>query len=377
MLRKLTKDVVQGRSVLLIVDYNIQIKDGIPVCTYKIDQTFDTIRFITNSGCRILTISTHLGRPSNRKEYSTRPIYNYLQGIFNDIQFVTIDEHLLNRLSSSTTNNSKLMIHFTDNARYYEEETLIRFYNGYDVIVNDSFGSAHRPAPYCAYPGYLLEREVKGLQEAKKSDLVIMGGSKIKDKLRILEKFSCTVFVGGGLATTIMNSLGMVVGNRSIREEYNNRKIKDRIMFIKDELCSIPDNKIVMPVDFLTLDNSGKCSVKKYNEIKDEDQCIDVGPDSLKLLEKLLEKSTSVFWNGPLGKIEDKQATSTAKTIELLKGCNARSYVGGGETLSAVLESGDISSFRHLSTGGGAMLQFLSGESMPGIDSVSEKSKSN
>jgi phosphoglycerate kinase len=379
---------IYGNKILLAVDYNVPISHSIVDCAFKIDQTMPTIQYILSQDPKLLVITTHLGRPSNTKEYSTIPIFKYLKSIIDIIEYKTIEE-----LNCDAEESQRL--YFTDNLRYYSPESLESYYSKFDIIINDAFGSSHRKTPYKSYAGLLMIKEIEKLSKCEDSNLLVMGGSKINEKLKILEIYKKRVYLGGCLSLSIYKSLGFEIGKGTKFENYNvssilgrisehlkknlkinnfskeaesNETIKAKDVNIND--VHIKSGEIILPVDFLVI-NNGKYEMKNFNEILESDTCIDLGEKSIQLLKGLIEEvETNIFMNGPLGKFEDERAISTREIIKSLENRNA--ILGGGETLTAVLKYSKIEKFAHISTGGGALLDFINKMKMPGIENIYE-----
>lgn len=371
---------LEGKDVLLVVDYNVQIINGKIACPYKIDQTFRTIDYIIKSGFLRLTIASHLGRPKNAGECPMDPVHEYLRRHVRNLRFRSVAEYLEDRYIQDEKGRDGGHLEFSpgegifmvDNIRHYDEEALARFYKLFDVIVSDAFGCAHRSTPFRAYAGLLMAKEVAELEAAAGSDLVIMGGAKIADKLKILENFNARIFVGGCLSQTILKSLGHEMGGRSRCEEYDNRNILGRIVQGGASSDS-PADAIILPVDYLVIDGSGACLTRGFDGIRKDDECIDIGERSLEVLRVLIAQSKRIFWNGPVGKMEDAKARGTGQLVKMLESSAASVVLGGGETLAAACQFSRLERFRHVSTGGGAMLQFLSGGHMPGLAGIIQK----
>lgn len=365
-MRSLGDAPLRGKDVLLVADYNVQVEDGRPVCSYKIDQTLPTIRYILDAGCRSLTIASHMGRPSSRDEFSMRPVYEYLRGVFSSLKY---------RECSQKVGNGTGGIFMTDNLRYYGDEELSEFYGSFGTIVSDAFGSAHRKTPFRGFAGLLMAREIEKLGAIRNCDLVIMGGAKISDKLRIMETFGGTIFAGGCLGLTLLKTLGVEVGGRSKCEVYGGEALRSRLVAgTEPGDARVTGHErpgaIILPADFRVVENGGACKVKRYDEISEDDECIDIGPSSIECLRELVGRSRSIFWNGPVGKIEDDRCGGTSTLVDILQDCGADVVAGGGETLGMVLRHSSVEKFAHVSTGGGAMLQFLGGGAMPGIENL-------
>lgn len=340
---------LDGKRVLLIVDYNTKdiyssdsyetdngIPDStIPVSVFKIDQTLPTIEYIIEKNPKEFFITTHMGRPEEKhsdkkRSCTTQLAYFYLCRHF-DIGYARICEW-------EGRSGNKLKIYFGDNCRYYSQEELTDFYKNFDVIVNDAFGCAHRETRFRGYAGLLMEKEVKALSEFGR-DLAIIGGEK-REKLKIVDKFRNT-FVGGALW----------------KEVKENEKVKT-------------------PVDFL-LENG---EIKKRKEIEGEnmskekiskENIKDIGPESKKILWEMIDQAKFILFNGALG-----FGNSTAELTEKLRRCKGRVLIGGGETAAAVMKilgpnfkCGETG-ICHVSTGGGVLLSYFNGDSLPGVESV-------
>lgn len=346
---------IGGKNVLIIVDYNVQIVDGQMMSTFKVDQTVETIRVAMSKSPKALAICTHLGRPESRKEYSTIPIFNYLSSIFERLRYVEIET-----IVGSGLEHGDLV--FTDNSRYYSHEQRSEFYGTFDLIVNDAFGCAHRPVSCRAYAGLLMEREVRALKSLKHCDLLIMGGAKISDKLKLLERFSCKIFLSGCLGVSVLKHMGLEVGGRSLCADYDSSHIVGRVS----------SGEVILPVDFKVQECGGEYMTKDRDCIESTDAIIDIGTKSAAILMDLVDRSKMIFWNGPVGKFEDPQASATGQLVQKLATSGSKVLVGGGETTCAILSYSSVDKFHHVSTGGGALLCFLCGEKMPGIESIYE-----
>lgn len=368
------KTKCKGKNVLLIVDYNLKTnKAGSLRSTYKIDQTFSSIRSILDKNPQSLTICSHLGRPKNKNSNSTIPIYKYLQQKIPNIKYVTIKE-ILKKYSNTIDDERNILlgIIFTDNSRYYNEKTLKEFYGNFDVIINDAFGCSHRKNYYNkAHPGILMQKEIHKTKNMPNFDLVIIGGSKIKDKLKYINNITGRIFLGGGLAISILKELSYEIGNNSIYSKFNIKELKKTVILDGNIVVSNESNNmVILPVDFLVINKNGEYTQKDYKNILENDVIIDVGDKSIDLINQNIKSAKSVFWNGPIGKYEDKNAVGTKKLIRTLELSSAKILIGGGESLDAVEKYSNTTKFYHVSTGGGAMLHLISGLKMPGLESL-------
>lgn len=327
-----------NKKVLLIADYNTKDLSN----HFKIQQTIPTIRKVLEKFPRVLFIVTHRGRPKTPEEFSTIPIYQILKDtVLIKLKYSQISCYCDESHPSSIADEHQFPvpeIYFGDNTRYYSDNELIRFYSLFDTIINDAFGTVHRPSTFTGYAGLLLQSEVKVLSSAREFDLLIIGGAKVDEKIKAIKRFNGKVFLGGLLKYRSHESTG--------------------------------STGLILPIDFKVIDKSGKLIVKVLEDLEDADTVIDIGKMSIEALLKEVEKSKSILWNGPLGKFEDERATSTRLLVQGLAKCQAKVVAGGGETLTAIQKYSDVNKFSHVSTGGGAMLAFLGDGSLPGLKSV-------
>lgn len=323
------------KKILLIVDFNM--KDF--KAPYKIDQTIPTIEYIINKGPSQLYIITHLGRPKNKEEYPTLPIYEILKEKLCqwEIEYKPIEAFL------TTPHETKKGVAFGDNLRHYKEEQMNKLYEQFEIIVNDSFGTIHRNMQFRGYAGLLMEKEITILESAKECDLLIIGGAKADEKMKIARDFNVKAFFGGLIGLTKTEA----------------------------EVSDL-DEKITYPIDYKVVEN-GKVVIKKRKEITETENVIDIGPMSVERILEAIDKKKNILWNGPLGKFEDRNADSTRKIVQKLAKSTAKVITGGGETVTAIHEYSSIKDFYHVSTGGGAMLKYLSGGVLPGLQTITEE----
>lgn len=348
-----------NKSVLLIADYNVSISNGKIKSAFKINETLKTIKYIQDQSPKAFYIVTHLGRPKSRNECDLKPIFEYLS------RFIPC----INQKEIKDFNNKSQGIFFCDNSRYYLEGELKEFYSHFNVIVNDAFGCSHRPMPVKTCAGFLMQKEISALESVKNCDFLIIGGAKAKDKIELVKHFNSITFLGGLLAVGLMRSMGceMGIGDEIIDHLAFSNRIKSQF-----NCDNINNSKysIYLPVDFMVITKTNSYIIRNTNEILETDTIIDIGQQSIDLIKKLSKKSKLIFWNGPVGKFEDENAKSTGEIVKLLVESDAKVVVGGGETLVAAEEYSENEKFYHVSTGGGAMLNYLSGQVMPGIESL-------
>ena len=384
------KDLNQ-KIVLLRLDLNVPIKQGMITDETRIDKILPTIQFLLMEKSKILIIS-HVGRPKGNinKDLSLKPICENLEKkIKKKIQLVSDDIFKLKRKDLFKDPDNQIV--FLENIRFYREEEnndlnfskhLASFA---DLFVNDAFSCSHRAhASVCkvteflpSYAGLQLETEINALKkvttEIKKPVTFIIGGSKISTKIGIIKnlipKFNNIIFVGG-MANNILNFNGNKIG-KSIKED-NCGKIINEIFDTSKKYSCI----ITYPEDVMVGKNmEDKSKKKELNEITDDDLILDIGPKTTKKIKDIIEKSKTVLWNGPAGYFENPNFANgsyeIAKTIiKKNKSKSIYSVVGGGDTIAVLNQINAIKNFNFVSTAGGAFLEYLEGKELPGIKAL-------
>ena len=385
MIRKLSiddvdKGVFEGRRVFVRVDFNVPIENGKVADDYRIRKALNTIDYLMNSGAKLI-LASHLGRPKGKRvpELSLRPVAEHLSHLLGkEVKFAEdcVGEPALRVVSSLSAGEVALL----ENLRFHKGETendpqfVEQLADLTDVYVNDAFGTAHRKhASVYGLPqriedrfaGLLMKRELEYLGRVRENPerpfVSIIGGAKVKDKIGVLEKLVKTsdyLLIGGAMAYTFLLAKGISVGNSLIDEGH--------IDFARDFVSRYGD-KVILPVDHVISD--GK-EIRVSSEIPDGFAGYDIGPETIRLFQSKIEGSRMVFWNGPLGMFEkgefSKGTFSIARFLASYKG--AIRVLGGGDTVSAIHAAGiGDEEFEHVSTGGGATLEFLSGKELPAI----------
>jgi len=384
------KDLNQ-KIVLLRLDLNVPIKQGIITDETRIDKILPTIQFLLMEKSKILIVS-HVGRPKGNinKELSLKPICENLEKkIRKKIQLVSDDIFKLKRKDFFKDPDNQII--FLENIRFYREEEnndlnfskhLASFA---DLFVNDAFSCSHRShASVCkvaeflpSYAGLQLETEVNALKkvtsEIKKPITFIIGGSKISTKIGIIKnlipKFNNIIIVGG-MANNILNFNGNKIG-KSIKEDNCEKIINEIFDTSKKYSCLITYPEDVMVGKHM----EDKSKKKELNEITDDDLILDIGPKTTKKIKDIIEKSKTVLWNGPAGYFENPNFANgsyeIAKTIvKKNKSKSIYSVVGGGDTIAVLNQINAIKNFNFVSTAGGAFLEYLEGKELPGIKAL-------
>jgi 3-phosphoglycerate kinase len=365
---------LRGKRVLVRVDFNVPVKDGKVADDTRIRASLPTIQHILEKGGKAVLVS-HLGRPDGKpnEKYSLKPVAGRLS------------ELLKRPVDFGEPKGGELTL--LENVRFdageeANDEALAKKLAGYgDVYVNDAFGTAHRAHASTAgvtkffkqsAAGFLIDKEIqylgKILQNPDKPFVAIMGGSKVSDKILILEQLARkvdTILVGGGMAYTLLKAQGKPVGASKVEA--------DRLDLAKKILGQA---RIVLPVDHVAahkFDAAAKTQV--VADVPEGWMGLDIGPKSVELFKSELSKAKTVLWNGPVGVFEmDPFAQGTkalAEHLASMKG--ATTVVGGGDTAAAVEKFGVADKMSHVSTGGGASLEFLEGKTLPGIAALSDK----
>jgi len=396
---KLTIDdiEIQGKLVLTRVDFNVPLEGEKVANDKRIRAALPTIQHIIEKGGKLVLMS-HLGRPKGKKvpELSLKPCVSVLSNLLGkEVSFINDCVGKVVESAVKKMGNGDVLL--LENLRYYQEETendpdfAKRLACIGDIYVNDAFGTAHRAhastegvthyIDKCA-SGYLLMKEIEFLgtlmENPKKPFVAVLGGAKITGKIDVIENLLPKVdhlIIGGGMAYTFFKAMGFEIG-KSLLE-------KDKIELAK----TILDNggeKVVLPVDSIVSDfvdfktkKTGPLHIAKRDEISADQIGLDIGPGSVELFQDILKTANTVVWNGPMGVFEIKEtAKGTYAVANILAGITqkgANTIVGGGDSASAVKNAGVADEISHVSTGGGASLEFLEGKVLPGVAALTDK----
>ena len=374
---------LNNKKVLIRVDFNVPIKDGIITDDTRIKESLKTINYAINNNAKVILMS-HLGRikeESDKLKNTLKPVSIRLSELLNkQVIFVpnTRGEELEEKINNLQSGDVLLM----ENTRFEDlpdkkesknNEELGKYWASLgDIYINDAFGTAHRAhasnvgiaSHLPSGIGFLIEKELDNLLPAinnpSKPFTVILGGAKVSDKIGVIEnivKKADYILIGGGMAFTFLKSKGIEIGSSLLDEE--------SIDFCK-KILKENEDKIILPIDVVT--DVKECFI---TDITKEEKGLDIGSKTVKLFKQYLDNSKTIIWNGPVGMFEEEKYSNGTKGIcEILKGIDAVKIAGGGDTASAVKNFGYESAFTHISTGGGASLELLEGKILPGIDII-------
>ena len=383
----------KGKRVFVRVDFNVPIRDGKISEDYRIRRVIPTIDYLVERGAKVI-LGSHLGRPKGivMPELSLSPIADRLSELLGkSVKFTgkVTGPEVKESLESLADGEVMLL----ENLRFHKEETdndpkFSKTLSSYaDIYVNDAFGTSHRKhaSTYgmaanfqIKVAGFLVSRELKFLTRLREDPdrpfIVIVGGGKIKDKIHALQSLidkADKVLLGGGVAYTFLKAKGVKIGNSIVED--------DQVAWAKDALSTY-GKKIHLPVDHVvanSLEKRKTCMVVD-GSIPDELQGFDIGPKTAAKYNHQIKGTGSIFWSGPMGVFEvgdfSAGTTQLARAVALATWRGATTVVGGGETIASIRKAEVLDSeITHISTGGGALLEFLGGDELPGISILNDR----
>lgn len=394
-MKKTVRDIdVSGKKVLVRCDFNVPMKDGAITDDIRITSAMPTIEYLVENGAKVILMS-HMGRPKGeaKPEFSLKPVADRLSELLGkDVIFAASDVVVDDSVKAAADALQAGQVMLLENVRYRKEETKNEEpFTGQlaslgEIFVNDAFGTAHRAhcstaglAEYMpSVSGFLIEKEVKflgdALEDPARPFVAIMGGAKVGDKIPVIEnllkKVDCLI-IGGGMSYTFFKAMGYEIGT-SILDEAS-LELAPELMKKAEEYGV----KLLLPVDAVCAEefsNDSPKAVFDRDKIPADMMGMDIGPETIKLYKEAIADAKTVVWNGPCGVFEMPNfAEGTKAVAAALASSDAVTIIGGGDSAAAVEQFGYADKMTHISTGGGASLEFLEGKALPGIECLEEK----
>ncbi|MGP1555748.1 phosphoglycerate kinase [Peptostreptococcus stomatis] len=394
--KKTIEDInVRGKKCLVRCDFNVPLKDGKITDENRLVGAMPTIKYLIENGARVILCS-HLGKPKGeaKPELSLAPVAARLSEMLGQEVVFAADANVVGENAKKAVAQMKDGdVVLLENTRYRKEET--KNEEGYskelaslaEIFVNDAFGTAHRAHCSTVGAGQFLEERVCGYLIQKELDflgsavekpvrpfLAILGGAKVSDKLgvinNLLEKVD-TLIIGGGMAYTFIKALGHEIGTSLLEE--------DKVAYAKEMMdkAQAKGVKLLLPVDVVYADRFAEDAQPHITEGRDipaDCMGLDIGPKTRELFVKAVKESKTVVWNGPMGVFEFENFANGTKAIaQAMADVDATTIIGGGDSAAAVNQMGFGDKMSHISTGGGASLEFLEGKELPGIVALDDK----
>ena len=388
--KKTIRDIdVKGKKVLVRVDFNVPIKEGKIKDDTRIKGAIPTIEYLLNHGAAVILCS-HLGRPKTSAdiEFTLKPVGEHLAKLLGKpVKFAT---DCIGPTADEAAKNLKPgEVLLLENTRFHPEEEkndpgmAKQLASLADIFVNDAFGSAHRAHASTegvarilpGVAGFLMEKEIKYLSAAiddpKRPFVAILGGAKISDKIGVIKNLltkADSILIGGGMANTFFKAQGYPMGDSLVEPD---------ALDTAKEILSQSGNKLHLPVDVVIadkFDNDANMKTMEVGAIPDGWRILDIGPETVAKFAKTIKGCGTIVWNGPMGVFEfPKFAKGTFEIAKAVADSGAISIVGGGDSVSAIQQSGLAGKITHISTGGGASLEMLEGLPLPGVVALQDK----
>lgn len=394
MNKKTVKDIdLKGKKVFVRCDFNVPMDENQNITdNTRIKAALPTIKYLLEQNCKII-LASHLGRPKGevKPEFSLKPVAKELSKLLGK-DIIMANDVIGEDATTKAENLKEGEIMLLENVRFHREETdndpefAKKLASMAEIFVNDAFGTAHRAhasttgiADYIpGVAGFLIEKELKFLGNAinnpERPFVAILGGAKVSDKIGVIDSLLDkvdTLMIGGGMAYTFFKAQGYNVGNSLCEVEKTDLALEEM------KKAKAKGVKLLLPIDTkigkeFKPDTESKTVA--WTEIPDEWEGFDIGEKTIEMFKKELQNAKTVIWNGPLGLFEfDQFAIGTNEIAKTLADLDATTIIGGGDSAAAVTKAGLADKMTHISTGGGASLEFLEGKKLPGIECLQDK----
>lgn len=394
-MKKTVRDIdVKGRKVIERCDFNVPMADGKITDDTRITSSLPTINYLLDQGAAVILMS-HMGRPKGKADmnYTLKPVADRLSALLGrQVMFISSPDVVDDRVKAAAAALKPGQVMLLENVRFRKEETdndpgfAKELASMADIYVNDAFGTAHRAhastAGIASYlpsvSGFLIEKEIRFLGDAVNDParpfVAIMGGAKVSDKIPVIENLLTKVdiiMIGGGMAYTFFKAMGLEIGT-SILDEESIGLAGD--LLEKAEKSGV---KMMLPVDVVCageFSNDAPARICSREDIPADMMGMDIGPETVRIYSAEIEKASTVVWNGPMGVFEmENFARGTRSIAEALSRCSGVTIIGGGDSAAAIEHFGLAGKMTHISTGGGASLEFLEGKELPGVAVLEDK----
>lgn len=394
-MKKTVRDIdVKGRKVIERCDFNVPMADGKITDDTRITSSLPTINYLLDQGAAVILMS-HMGRPKGKADmnYTLKPVADRLSALLGrQVMFISSPDVVDDRVKAAAAALKPGQVMLLENVRFRKEETdndpgfAKELASMADIYVNDAFGTAHRAhastAGIASYlpsvSGFLIEKEIRFLGDAVNDParpfVAIMGGAKVSDKIPVIENLLTkvdTIMIGGGMAYTFFKAMGLEIGT-SILDEESIGLAGD--LLEKAEKSGV---KMLLPADVVCageFSNDAPARICSREDIPADMMGMDIGPETVRIYSAEIEKASTVVWNGPMGVFEmENFAKGTRSIAEALSRCSGVTIIGGGDSAAAVEHFGLAGKMTHISTGGGASLEFLEGKELPGVAVLEDK----
>ena len=384
---------LKGKKVIIRCDFNVPIEDGIIKDDTRIKKSLRTIRYARKEGAKVILLS-HLGRvktEEDKEKYTLKPVADSLSKslrkkvkFFNQTRGKEIEEYIKNMKEKDVVLLENTRFEDLDNKRESKnDKNLGKYWASLgDLYINDAFGTIHRTHAsnvgisknLKSGIGFLVEKEIKELnklESPKKPYTIILGGSKVSDKINLIQnlaKKADYLLIGGAMSFTFLKAAGFNIGS-SLCE-------KEEISFCTKMLNTYSE-KIILPIDVVTakeIKEKAETNTRFINEIEEDEIGLDIGKKTIEVFKQYIDDSKTIFWNGPMGYFEIKKFSKGTKEIcHLVANSKAYKIIGGGDTARAVTEMGYEKQMNHISTGGGASLTYLEKTKLKALELIDEK----